>query len=384
VPPTADESPPLPRLSPWLILAAWTVPAVLSTFETVIFASASGHPIATWRAFAAEAPGWYVWAALTPIIVGLGQRFPLDRRARVRAIGMHLLASVLAGALVALVSASADAMLRPIGRPFLLSFRGWFLSGLPATTIAYFAVLGISYALFNTARLRARERHAEQLAAQLTEAQLSALKMQLHPHFLFNSLNAIMALVRDQDTRGAIRALALLSELLRSTLRAGSSQEIPLRAELEFTRRYLAMEQVRFGDRLCVEYEVPDDVLDLLVPTLILQPLVENAVRHGVTRARTGGRIEIGATRDHDGLHLVIRDDGAGLSRDGMPAALDGLGLPNTRARLAHMFGSSARLTVAPGAAHGVVATVTLPVRRAPAVLAPSSSRVSREAAPTG
>lgn len=368
------------RISWLVIVAAWTVPAALSTFETVMFASASNHPISVARAFAAEAPGWYTWAALTPVIIALGRRFPLDRRTRPGAIGVHIGASFAASLLVAAVSAGADVLFRSSPTNIVALIRAWFLSGLPATTIAYFAVLGISYALFNAARLRARERHAEQLAAQLTDARLSALRMQLQPHFLFNSLNAIMALVRDRDTAGAIGALSLLSDLLRTSLRSDATHEVPLRDELEFIRRYLAMAQIRFGDRLTVHYAADEDLLDVPVPTFILQPVVENAVRHGISRSRTPGTIEIGATRDGTQLVLTVRDDGKGLPPEWEDGSSEGLGLANTRARLAYMYGSASSVTISRGRDdRGVVAAITLPAAL-PAVLLANATQTAAAA----
>ncbi len=368
--------PPDPARLSWLVIvAAWTVPAALSTFETVMFAGASHHPISVARAFAAEAPGWYTWAALTPVVVALGQRFPLDRQRRPAAIGVHIGASLAASLLVATVSATADAVVR--SSPLALStlIRVWFLSGLPATTLAYFAVLGISYALFSAARLRARERHAEQLAAQLTDARLSALRMQLQPHFLFNSLNAIMALVRDHDTPGAINALSLLSDLLRTSLRVDAAHQVPLRDELEFVRRYLAMAQIRFGDRLAVEYAADDGVLGELVPTFILQPVVENAVRHGIAPSRAPGRIDIRASRDATQLVLTVCDDGKGLPPEWEDGTSEGVGLANTRARLAYMYGAASSLTIARGRDdRGVVATIRLPGMMPTDAVQPSST----------
>jgi two-component system, LytTR family, sensor kinase len=360
--PPPPPPPALPHVSPWTLVALWTVPAALSTFETVMFTRQSGHPAPVYRAFASEAPGWYTWALLTPLIIRLGQRFPLDRRPRPTALAVHIAASLAASTLVAIVSALAGSLVLQSSAGLPAMIRAWFLSGLAGTTIAYFAVLGVSYALLNTARLRARERHAEQLAAQLTEAQLGALKTQLQPHFLFNSLNAIMALVRDQDTSGAIRALGLLSDLLRTTLQSGPTHEIQLRAELAFIRQYLAMEQLRFGDRLHVDYAIADDLLEQLVPTFILQPLVENALRHGVTRTRQGGRIEIAASSTADRITLTVRDDGKGLPTGWQDGAADGVGIANTRSRLTRMYGPNAQLTIAPApTSSGVVATITLP-----------------------
>ncbi|HVT38626.1 MAG TPA: histidine kinase [Gemmatimonadaceae bacterium] len=358
-----------PRISHWLIAAVWSVPAVLSTFETVTLTRGGPQPMTLWRAFLAEAPGWYAWAALTPAVIYLGRRFPLDRRqGRGWSIFVHALASLGASALVAIINASANTLVRPSRLGFAGSLRGWFLSGLPATTLAYFAVLGVSHALLSTMRLRVRERDAEQLAAQLAEAQLTALRMQLQPHFLFNCLNAIMALVRDQQTERAVAALSTLGEILRTTLATSAAHEVPLCEELVFITRYLELEQVRYADRLRVVVDVPHDLRGAAVPVFLVQPLVENALRHGIMRRREGGTLRIAAARQRELLRLTVEDDGRGLAPDWAERQQNGLGLSNTRGRLARMYGPAAQLLIANGAGRsgGVTATILLPYHEMP------------------
>lgn len=351
----------------WKIAAVWTVPAVLSTVETVLFARMGGHPIAVWRAFVAEAPQWYGWAILTPAIIALGNRFPLRRPVRVVAVLVHTAASLGAGLVLALADALVNAWARP-AQPNLANPRTWFLGGLPATTLAYFAILGAGYAWQGAARLRARERQAAALESQLREAQLSALRMQLQPHFLFNSLNAIMALVRDRDTDRAIRALSLLSDVLRATVNAGDAHETTLAQEVDFVTRYLSIEQVRFGDRLRVAIAVPEHLRDVQVPVFILQPFVENALKHGILRERGSSQIEIGARSDGAALILEVRDDGDGLPAAGVSAA--GVGISNARRRLERMYGSLATLSVENASdRRGVDVTISVPVVRHAAVV---------------
>src|SRR4051794_37730642 len=179
-------------LNPWIVFALWSIPTLLSTLETVMFSRMANRPMPLYKAFLAEAPQWYGWALLTPVIVWLGERFPLRRPLRARSILVHAAASVTFSLLVAMADAAVNMQIRPTRAGFVASTRNWFLSGLPATTLAYFAIIVLAYAVMSAARLRERE-------TQLREAQLSALRMQLQPHFLFNSLNAIMALVRDQE-----------------------------------------------------------------------------------------------------------------------------------------------------------------------------------------
>ncbi len=352
-------------LSPWLVLAAWSVPALLSTFETVTFARLAGHPIELWRAFATEAPGWYAWALCTPLIAGVAMRAPLVRPVRARNVLAHVVAFLLIALTASAVWAAVGLWLRPSRGGFLVALRNWFVSGLPFTVVVYAAVVGIVYSLSDRARLRVRERDAARLAQQLSEAQLASLRMQLRPHFLFNSLNAIMALVRDAENGRAVAALGLLSDMLRTTLDAGARHEVSLGDEVAFTRQYLEMEQLRFGDRLRVTCDVPPELLDAVVPQFVLQPFVENSIKHGILDRRRGGSIDISARVADGALHLSVIDDGVGLGGERMSARGNGVGLTNARLHLAHLYGDRAALRVGPGPdGVGVAVEITLPLRR--------------------
>lgn len=353
--------------NPWTVFGLWTVPALLSALETVTFSRLGGHPVAPWRAFVGEAPQWYGWALLTVPIIRLGERFPLRPPVRLSRIGIHATLSVAASFAIGIADAAVNQWIRPTDAPFIRSVMNWFVSGLPVTTLVYFAILGVGYALGNSARLRERERRAAELEAQLRDAQLAALRMQLQPHFLFNSLNAVMALVRDQDTPRAIRALSLLSDVLRTTVSAGDAQQTTLAQEIEFVTRYLEIERVRFGDRLRVSVDVPEGLEQALVPTFVLQPFVENSLKHGVLRERTGNEIAIGARATTDRLVLTVTDDGRGLPVQTETLALGngGVGIANARARLDQMYGRAADLSVRNGTAgRGVFVEVTLPLQR--------------------
>jgi sensor histidine kinase YesM len=260
------------------------------------------------------------------------------------------------------VWATVGLVLRPNAAGFVASLRNWFVSGLPFTVLVYAAVVGIVYSLNDRARLRLRERDAARLAQQLSEAQLAALRMQLRPHFLFNSLNAIMALVRDGDNMRAVSALGLIGEMLRSTLSA-SSHEVPLAHEVAFTRQYLEMEQLRFGERLRVRFDIPPRLLDSAVPRFVLQPFVENAIKHGILDRRRGGTIEIAASAIDGSLRLSVCDDGVGLAPGWMDRE-SGVGLANAKAHLAHLYGEAADLRVGASASgRGVDVNITLPLR---------------------
>ena len=207
---------------------------------------------------------------------------------------------------------------------------------------------------------QARDR--EQLEARLTRAQLQSLELQLHPHFLFNTLNAITALI-GQDPRSAERVVDGLSELLRVSLNRAGEQEVPLERELDLLRRYIDIQQVRFPDRLRVDLRIGPDAAAALVPSLILQPLVENAIRHGIAPRASGGLVEVSAVRDGDVLRLQVSDDGVGAAALRGAPVRDGVGLGNTRARLEHLYGAHHEMRSGPGESGGFVVDIVIPYR---------------------
>ncbi len=305
---------------------------------------------------------------LTPAVFRISRRFPLQREGLARRIALHIACAL--GMCVAWATLGQFLRLAIFHLPagftaikFWRPLEGWIFTTLPFGTGVYFALVGIEHALAYMAQARERETQAARLTAQLAEARLGALRMQLNPHFLFNSLNAITVLVRDQNTAAASRMLELLSDVLRLVLRAESSHETPLSTELDFLERYLAIEQVRFSDRLRPRIEVDAAIRRAAVPQFILQPLVENALRHGIARRADAGLLEVTARRDGDTLVLTVRDDGPGLGPAG-PAAT-GVGLANTRARLAALYGDRANLEIANAAGGGVLATIRLPYHEA-------------------
>jgi sensor histidine kinase YesM len=239
-------------------------------------------------------------------------------------------------------------------RGFVLSFH-W-------DVLIYAAVLGFAHAADYYQRLRDRELHASRLEAQLGRARLDALRAQLNPHFLFNSLNAISELVHEDPGR-ADRVINQLAALLRAVLDDSNASEVTLREELDFVRKYLEIEQVRLGERLAVRVEADAAALDVRVPGLILQPLVENAVRHGIAPREGPGVIEVTASRRGGTLELQVRDSGCGAAGRKAGSRSPGVGLSNVRARLAHHFGEGSRLELCPNDAGGHLARIWIPVR---------------------
>src|SRR5262245_57899069 len=314
----------------------------------------------------------YISALLTPLIVWAGQRWPLERQRLGRLLAWHLLLSVC----WAVTRLSLEAVFHltwnefsPIQPPITITTEVslLFLFGFHHAVIAYWTVLSIQtglsyYAHFQEsaqAALRSDLR-ASQLEAQVAQARLGALKAQLQPHFLFNTLNAIVVLVRQQKGKQAEETLARFSDLLRAVLADMEAQEVPLSRELEYLKLYLSIEQLRFSDRLRVDFDVDPELLEAAVPHMGLQPIVENAIRHGVGARATAGMIAIRAYRHGENLHLSVSDDGPGFSGACASGGM-GLGLANTRARLKQLYGENAELRTVSGAAGGANVTMVLP-----------------------
>lgn len=342
------------------VLGTWSIPAVLGAFASYANAREAGRAISIGRAFWVGMATWLIWALFTPLIVWLGQRWPVDRRKHWRFVIGHLLAAAVIGVVVAVVTAVA--VYDGSTGAFAEHLRSRVLIRGPMGSTLYFIILGVSYLAINTRRLQERELFVERLSHQLTESQLDALRMQLQPHFLFNSLNAIMVLVRDQATARADRALTLLSDVLRTTLRHGTLPRVPLREELTFIGHYLEIEMLRFGDRLQVTYSIPDGLGTAQVPTFVMQPLVENALQHGLLDLPDGGNLHISAERRGSMLVLSVTDDGVGLSPAWQDRTGRGVGITNLRARLSHLYGAAGTLTITPRSDRsGTCATVELP-----------------------
>lgn len=355
---------PLPKSRPyWLLIAlACLVPAVLDAFKSYITSLLGGGGI-DWGGVVFAGSEWLFLGALTPITYVLSRRYPLRRENIVRALAAHT-----AGAIALCIAWATLGLLLglvlnrfPAQGNLLPDYVNWLLTSLPWSVFMYFTVLGCVYAFTYYRESRERESQQARLAAQLAEARLGALRMQLHPHFLFNSLNAITVLVRDQKVREASRMLELLSSLLRHVLQIGQRQWITLDEEIRFLEQYLEIEQVRFSDRLKVLWSIDTAVRDALVPEFILQPIVENAVRHGVAKRSDAGVIEISARESDSDVVLSVQDNGPGY----YPTTDAGMGLSNTRARLETLFGEAGRLEIINTEEGGVIVIIRFPLRRA-------------------
>lgn len=297
---------------------------------------------------------WYPWLLLGPGVFWLARRFSFDPERWRWSFLVHLPASVLFGALHGVlrwcVGPFVDSRPIPIDRIII--------GQLLLTVLSYFVLVAAHQAIVNYRRYRERELRASQLEARLAQAQLEMLRMQLHPHFLFNTLHAISTLLH-RDPEAADEMISELSDLLRMTLDNIGKQEVTLREELDFVQRYVDIQQTRFQDRLRVTLDIQSDTLDARVPNQLLQPLVENAIRHGLDGRPAGGSIAIAAKRVGEMLQVSIHDDGEGV-RTGSSRP-EGIGLGNTRARLRQLYGPGASLELANHWEGGAVVTVLVP-----------------------
>ena len=312
---------------------------------------------------------WYSWALVAPGILWMARRFRFERKTWPRAVAVHLLGVLVFTAAHVTLFTTARVVIRTqlgaIPTDWWALFQERYFGNFDWEMMTYWALIALSNALDYHRESQERELTAAQLQTQLAEAQLEALQRQLHPHFLFNTLNTISALMH-RDAQAADEMLVRLSDLLRLTLDRVGTQQVPLKDEIDFLRKYLEIEETRFGDRLEVTIDVDPDVLDAPVPNLVLQPLVENALRHGLAPKIGGGRVDVAARQVGGGLTLTVRDNGVGLSPDTLDALHSGVGLSNTRSRLENLYGENQRFEFHTPPGGGLVVTIVIPFVREP------------------
>jgi two-component system LytT family sensor kinase len=358
------------------LLAGWTVYALFFAVDLIIGRAYDGRPLRARETMIDWLLCGYIWAALTPLVLIVVRRFPFDAENRLRNLGVH----VLAGAVIAFFQLSAYVTaiwltgILPPSVSWMRAFRGLVITNYHVEFLTYWAIVGLAVAANYYQRYRERELSAarlqlstSKLEAQLAQAKLEALRTQLQPHFLFNALNSISVLMRD-DIEAADRTLVELSNLLRLTLATDTAHEIPLRKEIELIESYLLIQQTRFQDRLQVKIMIDPTALDVRVPSLILQPLVENAIKHGIANRAGSEEIEICAERCNGNLRLQVRDNGPGLTSNPEGSNQLGIGLSNTRDRLERLYGGEQRLELVNRTEGGVCATIIIPFRSESAV----------------
>lgn len=365
------------RLRPWMLVsAAWILPAIFAAINRLAQGRLQGWGPATARDLLWAGGDWFIYAFLTPGVFAVSKRWPLVRPYLARRLAQHLAISLLfcvvwatCGRLLELAlglafdphavysAMEAGQFWRQAGVDWL----SWIFTTLPFGVAVYFCVVGMEHAIRYFIALREREVQMARLSEQLSDARFAALQAQVNPHFLFNTLNTIAVLVRDDDRQGAVAIVEHLSEILRRTLSRHHANEVTLGEELELVRQYLAIEQARFSDRLRPEFMIDDSLLSAAVPSFALQHLVENTIRHGIAKGTDAGKVRIEALRDRDNLVLTVIDDGPGI--DTTVAIAQGHGIESTRERLLALYGNDASLTVVGGPEGGTLATLRVPYR---------------------
>jgi two-component system LytT family sensor kinase len=354
-----------------LWLGIWTLAALFWSAQNLVRSVVTGRPIDWVAAVGFEFLYWTPFVLLTPFLLYMVRRFRLEPGRLRRSLLLHGAGAVTFAfaqtvAFFALEYAAALALEFPPERvdALIANMRVGFWLLVLTSLWKYWVIVGLWYAFDYYRRYREREARAAQLEARLATSQLQALRMQLQPHFLFNTLHSV-SMLNLTDANAANRVLVKLSELLRITLERNSSQEVPLETEIDFLDRYLEIESIRFQDRLDVRFLLDDDVQDALVPNFALQPLVENAIRHGISKSSEAGAIEVRAQEQDGKLVLEVVDDGPGLPPGWVADRDSGLGLNNTRARLEHLYGTAGQLEVVNSLGGGLTARITIPLRHA-------------------
>jgi two-component system LytT family sensor kinase len=341
-----------------LVLGAWTVIGILSFGAATLLADQDAARVPGERRLLLQLGAVWIWAGLAPAVIALTRPTDLGAGGSARALAVH--AAVGTG-FVATSALLESLLARAIGlAPSLQIIRGPAGLRLQSGLLAYLVIVTVAETVRWRGVARSRQLQAAELQARLAKTELNTLKLQLHPHFMFNALNTVAELVHS-DPEAADRVILRLGSLLRLSLDHAGHQVAPLRQEVEFLRAYLDVEQARFQDKLDVVWDIAPDTLDAGVPTLLWQPVLENAIRHGVAPMAGGARIVVRSAREGDELLLEIRDTGRGLP-DARTRLREGVGLPNVRARLAQLYGAHARVALEAAPGGGTITSVRLPL----------------------
>jgi len=359
-----------------LVSAVWILPAIFAAINRIAQTRLQGWDPVTVRDLLWSSGDWFLYAFLTPGVFAVSRRWPMARPHLTRRVVLHLAIALLfcvawatGGRLLALlldlvftpnaVHAAMQAGAGQFWRKAGVDWLSWIFFTLSSGVAVYVCIVGIEHAIRYFTEGRAREVQLARLSEQLTEARFSALQAQVNPHFLFNTLNTIAVLVRDNDRQAAVRIVEQLSEVLRSTLSSHRANEVTLGEELELVRQYVAIEQARFSDRLRPEFRIDDSLLSAALPSFALQNLVENAIRHGIARSPEAGRLIVAARRLDDLLEISVTDDGTGIDEN--IAIPKGHGIDNTRERLRALYGERASLMLVRRPEGGTIAMLRLP-----------------------
>jgi len=350
----------------WLWIALlWLGVGLFDATQNVIVMRSEGMHHAWGYLYLTLLVSWLPWALATPVVVYLGQTHPPTRLKPVTTWLIHLSAAAAIAFTYAAWRAVLEIAFNPWAEPsgpgsFTPMLKVHFYNGLLATVVLYSSILALSYVVESQKRLSRQETEAARLNEQLSRTQLQVLQQQIQPHFLFNTLNAITALIREKRSDDAVSIVVGLGDLLRRVVEGSSKQQVPLREEIEFLEKYIEIQRVRFCDRVRVDLDVPSELLAAEVPSFILQPLVENALKHGIAKSAPGGEIQISAARSNGQLILSVYNDGPGLS-PAWNGNASGVGIPNLRSRLYNLYGDRSEFGLRNEKPEGVRASVSLP-----------------------
>jgi len=351
----------------WFWIAAiWCGVALFDATQTVFVMRAEGMHHSWGYLFITLLLSWLPWALATPFVLRLGRRYPPAQWRRFSTWAAHISACAAVGLVYAAWVAGFEKLLNPWAIPqgpdtYSHLWLHKFYSGLLSNLILYGVILLVGYMEDSRERMAAQQTETAKLSEELSKAQLSALRRQIEPHFLFNTLNAIAGLVREKRNDAAVTMIAGLSDFLRRVVQDSDKQQVSLIEELEFTQKYLDIQKVRFADRLTVSMDVPEDLFPVQVPCLILQPMVENAVKHGIAKRVQGGTIRIAAVRSNGTITLSVCNDGPSLPV-GWDQTQSGVGISNVRTRLQGLYGNKFELSLQNGDEGGVKASVSIPL----------------------
>jgi two-component system, LytTR family, sensor kinase len=358
------------RSSRWLWIAAiWCAGALIDASQTLLVMRGEGMHHSGLLMFVTEFVTWLPWVIATPLVIRLARRYPMIRLTTVPAVAVHLAAFTIISLIAAAWCALLQVLLNPWDHPkppgpFVNVWGKSLLYEGLTFIFVYVLILAITYVVDSRESAARQRTETARLNQELSRAQLAALRQQVEPHFMFNALNSIAGLVRDQSNDAAVRMIVGLSEFLRRASADSHRSQVTLAEEVEYLRRYLDIQKVRFADRLHVSIDIPAELLQAQVPNLLLQPLVENAIKHGIAKRIAGGAIRVAGARRNGNLCLSVYNDGPSLPAD-WQAAPAGIGIDNLRTRLQILHGSEFELQLRNAETGGVEVAVNLPFRNA-------------------
>ena len=350
------------------VSGVWVIIAALSAAQVSLIRMLRGDADIFGAMFTYELIIWQVWGLFVPIIWWLSKKYPLEKRILFRNLLWHITLSIVIVLLYIVVYVGYDRLFfEYYTQPkwtFWQCMIVFVASKFHWNFITYWGILGVVNAFEYQRKFRERALKAIQLESQLFQSQLQALKMQLHPHFLFNTLHTIASMVRQEEKKEAVAMLTGLSELLRMALEQGQKQRIPLKEEMDFVNTYLAIEQVRFKDRLQLDIQIEATTLDAIVPNLLLQPLVENAIRHGLAKKLSARQLQIRSYQKNEFLNIEVYNEGLSLPNDWHLNNSEGVGLSNTQKRLEQLYNGQHQLQIK-NHQQGVLVSVQIPFEKA-------------------